>query len=52
MSHIIVLNLVFKNGTVLMNTSIDSKNDLKSNPFDLKFMNIEKYCTYSKMLTL
>ena len=33
-----------------MNTSIDSKNDLKSNPVDLKFMNIEKYYSYSKML--
>ena len=35
---------------VLMNTSIDSKNDLKRNLVDLKFMNIAKYCTYSKML--
>ena len=33
-----------------MNISIDSKNDLKSNLVDLKFMNIEKSCTYSKML--
>ena len=33
-----------------MNTSIDSKNDLKRNLVDLKFMNIAKYCTYSKML--
>ena len=43
-------NLVFKNETVLMNTFLDSKNDLKSNSVDLKFMNIGKYCTYSKML--
>ena len=42
-------NLVFKNDTVLMNTSIDSQNDLKSNPIDLKFMNIEKYCIHGKM---
>ena len=33
-----------------MNTSIDSKNDLKSNSVDVKFMNMEKYCNYSKML--
>ena len=33
-----------------MNTSIDSKNDLTSNPVDLKFMNIEKYCNYNKTL--
>ena len=43
-------NLVFKNDTVLVNTSTDSNNDFKSNPVDLKFMNIEKYCTYSKIL--
>ena len=33
-----------------MKTSTDSKNDLKSNSVDLKFMNFEKYCNYSKML--
>ena len=43
-------NLVFKHNTVLTNTSNDSKTDLKSNPVNLKFMNIEKYCTYSKRL--
>ena len=43
-------HLVFKNDKFLMNTSIDSKNDLKSNSVDLKFMNMEKYCNYSKML--
>ena len=43
-------NFVLKNDTVLMNTSSDSKNHLKSNAVDLKFMNIEKYCAYSKML--
>ena len=43
-------NLVFKRDTVLMNTSIDSKNDLTSNPVDLKYMNNEKYCNHGKML--
>ena len=43
-------HLVFKNDKFLMNTSINSKNDLKSNSVDLKFMNMEKYCNYSKML--
>ena len=36
-------NLVFKNDTVLMNISMN-------NPVDLKFMNIEKFCTCNKIL--
>ena len=35
---------------VRMKTSIDSKNDLENNPVELKFMNIGKYFTDSKML--
>ena len=40
-NHFSLKNLVLKNDTVLVNTYIGSRNDVKSNPVDLKFMNIK-----------
>ena len=49
-NHLSFKNLVIKNDIILTKTSIDSKHDLKTNSIDLKFINIEKYCPYDKIL--
>ena len=40
-NHFSLKNLVLKNDAVLVNTFIGSRNDVTSNPVDLKIMNIK-----------